>query len=122
MCLTITLHDLGPADALLDLEEGLLVLRPSCTPDERLELARCLLTRNGIPQTCRNVAVCSCGEVLMTGPDASRVVSLAAAGVAAFLAWLLVAVLPLIFAEPAVVEPTPPPARSRAAHTAVVLE
>lgn len=63
MCLVIAHHDLGPADVLLDLDEGLLVLRPSLTPFEQKRAARRILAESGIVQKAAG-AWCRCGDLL----------------------------------------------------------
>lgn len=69
MCLTVALADLGPADALMDLGEGLIVLRPTMTTIQRRLAVRRLLHGADIPQVGGLVLRCHCGEPIDTQPD-----------------------------------------------------
>lgn len=97
MCLTVAHHDLGPADALLDRAEHLLVLRPTLTPAQRRRAARGVLAEAGCPQSRVGVVVtCLCGHDLPVDPvspvseDRSKLATL---GVTGTLAMLCVALL-----------------------------
>lgn len=118
MCLTTTLFDLGPADAVLDLDENLIVLRPSNTPAERLQAARTLLARNGIRQSVPGVATCLCGDVLFAGPSpcGPRIMGLVAA-TAAVIAAAVVTLVPQSIGAAVADTPDPATTVTRTAET-----
>jgi len=63
MCLTVVSVDIGHADALIDMREGLLVVNARLEPEDQWDAARIMLIKAGVDQPEGRVT-CPCGEAL----------------------------------------------------------